>query len=67
MRGLRSTIVLLIVLVTLLFPARAEAYIDPSTGSLVLQVVVGALLSALYFIKLYWAKIRTAVRRVIKR
>ena len=30
------------------------AYIDPGTGSIILQATVAALLSALYAIKNYW-------------
>lgn len=42
----------------LLVPATAHAYIDPSTGSMVLQTTIGAILSALFVVKLYWKKIR---------
>lgn len=42
----------------LLVPATAHAYIDPSTGSMVLQTTIGAILSALFVVKLYWKRIR---------
>ena len=45
------------------FPARAEAYLDPSTGSMVLQVAVGGLLAILATTKLYWARIRSMFRK----
>ena len=32
-------------------------YLDPGTGSVVIQAVVGSLLGALLVIKLYWRKI----------
>ena len=41
-----------------LIPATAHAYIDPSSGSLVLQTTIGAVLSALFVVKLYWKRIR---------
>lgn len=34
------------------------AYIDPGSGSFILQVVVGALLGASVAVKMYWARLR---------
>lgn len=34
------------------------AYIDPGSGSLLLQVIVGAALGLLVTIKMYWARIK---------
>ena len=33
------------------------AYLDPGSGSLVLQMVVGAIAASLFAIKAYWLKI----------
>jgi hypothetical protein len=38
--------------------ATLVAYIDPGTGSFVLQVVVGALLGASVAAKMYWSRLR---------
>jgi hypothetical protein len=35
----------------------ALAYIDPGTGSIMLQAVIGAVAGALVVCKVYWAKI----------
>jgi nitrate/nitrite transporter NarK len=35
----------------------AYAYLDPGTGSMVLQAVVAGFFGALFAIKMYWAKI----------
>jgi hypothetical protein len=45
------------------FPTRAEAYLDPTTGSMVLQILIGGGLAALAAVKLYWKKITSLVRR----
>jgi len=37
----------------------AFAYVDPGSGSYVLQVLIGFALAGLYALKHYWAKIRT--------
>jgi hypothetical protein len=41
------------------FPRRAEAYLDPVTGSIVWQVAVGGLLAVTAAIRIYWSKIRS--------
>jgi hypothetical protein len=46
----------LIIMVTL-FPANAWAYIDPGTGSFVIQGIIAAIVGAGLFIKLYWRRI----------
>jgi len=37
--------------------ATAQAYLDPGTGSMILQAVIGAVAGALIVIKLYWYKL----------
>lgn len=36
----------------------ALAYIDPGSGSFILQVVIGTLLGASVAVKMYWARLR---------
>ena len=38
-------------------PQPALAYIDPGTGSMLIQVTIGAIAAGLTLIKLYWKKI----------
>jgi len=46
----------------LLLPAReAHAYLDPASGSLVLQLVVGGAMGALYFLRRHWRALRARV------
>lgn len=42
----------------LIFARPAHAYLDPGTGSLLIQILIGSVLGATYFIKLYWKKIK---------
>jgi hypothetical protein len=45
-------------------PARLDAlYIDPGTGSIVLQVMIGGLLAAVATTRLYWNRLRSFFRR----
>ena len=43
----------------LLFPPPTYAYIDPGTGSYLVQVVIAGLLGVLFSVKIYWARIKT--------
>ncbi len=64
MPSLRVTreLVLLFGLLALICPVWAQAYIDPGTGSYVLQMAIAGLLAASYAVKLYWRKIRRTIR-----
>lgn len=53
-----SARVLLLVLAVALFPARAQAYVDPGSGSLVVQGIIAAILGVGLTIRLYWRRIR---------
>ena len=47
------------VLVLLVFPQAAFAYIDPGTGSFILQGILAALLGALAAVASFWRRITT--------
>ena len=49
------------------FPTRAEAYLDPGTGSMVLQIAVGGILAVLATTKLYWNRLRSLFHKQDKR
>ena len=44
--------------VILVLPINAEAYLDPGTGSMMLQVILGGIAAVGVAIKLYWHKLR---------
>ena len=41
----------------LFFPATAQAYIDPGTGSYVLQLLLAGFLGALFALKVFWRRV----------
>ena len=51
-----------LVLVLSIIPFPAQAYLDPGTGSMILQMVIGGVLVAGYTIKTYWRRIRNFFR-----
>jgi hypothetical protein len=43
--------------VTIVTPGEALAYLDPGTGSAVIQMVVAGVMGALFVVKMYWRKL----------
>lgn len=48
----------LLLAITLFFPADAQAYLDPGTGSMIIQVIVGGVAGAIVIVKMQWARIQ---------
>ncbi len=48
-------------LLLLVVPIAAHAYIDPGTGSTIIQVIIAAIAAAGYFIKVFWRQIKAFV------
>ncbi|MDX1501881.1 MAG: hypothetical protein R3325_05920 [Thermoanaerobaculia bacterium] len=46
---------------------RAEAYVDPATGSYVLQMILAGLLGALFTLKLFWRRLVGALSTLFRR
>lgn len=61
--GARTSLWALLCFVTLGIP-QAQAYLDPGTGSIILQAVIGAVAGALIVIKLYWYKLTAFLRGI---
>ena len=58
------TSALAVVLIFLaLVPATAHAYLDPGSGSYLLQIIVAGILSSLFLVKTYWHKIKSVFTR----
>ena len=46
----------------LLFPQPTYAYIDPGTGSYMVQVLIAGLLGAIVSLKIFWTRIKTLIK-----
>ena len=51
----------LVLFCVLAFPASANAYIDPGTGSYIFQTIIAVIIGASFTLKLYWKKVRTFI------
>ena len=49
----------------ILLPARSYAYIDPGTGSFVVQMLIAAVLGAFFALKMYWQRLRTFFSKLL--
>jgi hypothetical protein len=64
-RALRCFVILS--LLGVLGATNAHTYLDPGTGSYILQLVLAALLGAAFAVKVFWVRIRTFVANLISR
>lgn len=56
-------VIVCFILSFMLFSDPVYAYLDPASGSIVWQVVVGGLLAALATVRIYWKKIKSFFTR----
>lgn len=57
---------LIISLAFLLTPNLAHAYIDPGTGSLILQGIIGFIALGITSVTIFWNKIKIFLRKIFK-
>lgn len=58
-----STIVVLVLFLHLVPAERAEAYLDPGTGSYIFQMLAAVVLTAAFTIKHYWRNLKAFFSR----
>jgi len=58
MKNIIPLIFTITVIMQMLLPQAAFAYLDPGTGSYIFQVLVATLIGGLFTIKMYWQKIK---------
>ena len=47
----------------LLIPATAYAYLDPGTGSIIIQSIIAAMAAGLYAVSGYWHKLKSFFKK----
>lgn len=58
MTGLGMRFFVLPLILSIVLTSPASAYLDPGTGSMVLQLLLGGVAGALVIIKLYWQRLK---------
>jgi hypothetical protein len=59
----RSRVPFVILIALLLMPLSALAYLDPTTGSMLISAIVGLFASLVLAIKTYWYRIKAFFKR----
>ena len=59
-----NTLLMLVLVQWMILPPNAYGYIDPGTGSYILQMALAALFGALFTVKHYWSRIKIFLRSV---
>lgn len=48
-------------------PQTSSAYLDPGTGSIILQAVIGVAVGGLFAVGLFWSRVKTFFRNLFSR
>ena len=56
---------LLIISIMLLFNSYSHAYIDPGTGSIIIQVLIASFVGIAYTAKIFWKQITGFIKKII--
>lgn len=67
MKKLLRYVILYVMVVAVIFPPRADAYLDPGTGSYVLQIAAAVFFAGFFVIKTGWGRIKHFVGSVFNR
>ena len=57
----------ILILYILLLPSNAYAYLDPGTGSIILQAILGFIAAAIASISVYWTKFKMLMNKIFKK
>ena len=60
---MRSSFLSIVLLGWLLLEAPVEAYLDPGSGGMLLQVLLGGFAAAGVIARLYWSRVKDLLRR----
>ena len=64
MKTINQTILILYIILLL---SNAYAYLDPGTGSIILQAILGFIVAAIASISVYWTKFKMLINKIFKK
>ena len=53
--------------ILIIFPTKAFAYLDPGTGSIILQAILGFIAATIASISIYWAKFKSLISKLFNK
>ena len=63
----KNKFLLILVLVFTSYSNMAYAYLDPGTGSIILQAILGFLAASVAAISVYWIKFKSIISKIFKK
>lgn len=48
-----------LLILAVIYPFPAEAYVDPGIGNMIVQMIIGGVAGALVVLKLYWQRLKS--------
>jgi hypothetical protein len=63
----KSILSIFLVLAVITYSQSAAAYLDPGTGSFMLQMLIAGIMGALFTIKLYWYRLKAFLTQLFGR
>ena len=58
---------LLSIITLIIFPTKAFAYLDPGTGSIILQAILGFIAASITTISIYWTKFKSLISKLFNK
>ena len=55
------------ILPVVIFPNHPYAYLDPGTGSIILQAIIGFLAASVTAISIYWSKFKSLISKIFNK
>ena len=63
----KTNLIILILLIAVISPLPAYAYLDPGTGSMVIQVLIASLAAVGVAVKSFWTQIKIFFSRLLNK
>ena len=57
-------VLVMFILTQLLFPRQSEAYLDPGTGSFIIQMLIAAFVGGVFMLKGYFKKVKDFFKKL---
>ena len=62
-----NKLIIFTILSVVIFPKQTYAYLDPGTGSIILQAIIGFLAASVTAISIYWSKFKSLISRIFNK
>ena len=56
-----------IILMLLILPQSSYAYLDPGTGSYIIQIIIAGFLGGIFALKIFWKQIKVFFKKIFSK